>query len=95
MTKKLEKLIASEKAKIWNDSRVYFERSATTEIIGLELTQYKTGNIASAKLNGKTISNSKAKKVLGQVFDVYFDIAENKIVGGGDYKTEIEKYIFG
>lgn len=43
--------------------RIYFNRAATAELIGFEVTRYKTGNIRSAKLNGSEISNRRARGV--------------------------------
>jgi|SRR5690554_1577770 len=46
-------------------TRYYVNNVAT--LIGLSYTRYNTGNISSAALAGKYISNSEANRVLGNV----------------------------
>ena len=60
-----------------NYDRVYF--NDWPELIGLEIDRYKTGNIWAASLNGETISNSEARRLLGAVDKVYFDAADGQI----------------
>lgn len=50
----------------WTDSRGHVRRycSNVAEIIGLEVDRYKTGNIATATVNGVGISNSAAGRLL-------------------------------
>jgi len=48
------------------------------EYLGLELTRYKSGNISSAKFNGKTISNSEARRIEGT--KCYVDVATKEVV---------------
>lgn len=43
--------------------RVYFDAEARMNAIGAVVSFYKTGNISSASLNGKKISNTKARKM--------------------------------
>jgi excisionase family DNA binding protein len=57
--------------------RVYI--NGWTNLIGLEVNHYKSGNIASAFLNGEEISNSEAYRLLGTVNKVYFDAADGKV----------------
>ena len=46
--------------------------------IGLELTYYKTGNVSSASINGKSISNSRGRAM--QSAKCYIDIKTGKCV---------------
>lgn len=48
------------------------------EYLGLELTRYKSGNISSATFNGKTISNSEARRIEGT--KCYVDVATKEVV---------------
>ena len=65
-----------------NLHRVYFNDEAYKQVVkdemGLVFTQYKTGNIKSATLNGEPISNGKARKMLP--YKIYFDVVANKMV---------------
>ena len=49
------------------------------ELIGLEVTRYKSGNIWAASLNGERISNAEARRILGAITAVYFDAADGQI----------------
>lgn len=56
--------------------RIYFNNC--TSLAGLETTNYKTGNIASATYKGETISNSQAYKLAGTIEKLWFDVADGK-----------------
>lgn len=59
-----EKLAISAGGKLWTGSsarRVYFNLSL--QEIGLRVDRYNTGNIASAGLNGESISNTRANEI--------------------------------
>jgi len=59
--------------------RIYFNLDIMTEMIGLDLSFYKTGNIQSARLNGETISNSKAKGLLMSINGKFwYDVKNDK-----------------
>jgi len=60
-----------------NYDRVYFNGWA--KFIGLEIDRYKSGNIWAASLNGETISNSEARRILGAITAVYWDAADGQI----------------
>lgn len=49
------------------------------QYIGLEVDRYNSGNISSASLDGETISNSEAYRLLTAVYKVYFDSADGKL----------------
>jgi hypothetical protein len=51
--------------------RVYF--NAWPEWIGLEIEYYKTGNVRSAAINGRLISNSAGKRLLSANPKVYWE----------------------
>lgn len=61
--------------------RFYFNN--ISELFGLSVSTYKTGNISSATLNGEPISNSKATAMKAH-FDhakLWFDTADNLFHG--------------
>lgn len=51
--------------------RYYMNDDAFEAVFGLSIGRYKTGNISSARLNGESISNCKAYRLMGQA--VFFD----------------------
>lgn len=57
--------------------RVYFNNA--TEIVGIETTYYKTGNLSSVKLNGEFISNSRGRSYLAALEGAYVDLADNSV----------------
>lgn len=61
--------------------RIYF--NGLDRWFGLEVTRYNSGNISSAKLDGETISNSAAKRIISNLYDakVYWDYADGKFHG--------------
>ena len=71
--------------RVWqkeNLFRVYF--NDLPGLYGLEVTRYKTGNISSAQVNGKPVSNSEAKRILialnGQF---WYDVPTRRFVSKG------------
>jgi len=54
--------------------RIYF--NGLGEWYGIKTERYNTGNICGATLDGETISNSAAKRLLGRLMDckVWFDV---------------------
>ncbi|GAB2695747.1 helix-turn-helix domain-containing protein [Kitasatospora kifunensis] len=57
--------------------RVYINN--WTELAGLELSYYNSGNISAAAYRGEGISNSQASKILGSIEKVWFDAADGKL----------------
>lgn len=57
--------------------RVYLNDWA--QFIGLEVERYKSGNIWNATLNGETISNGEAGRLLGAVHKVFFDNTDDQL----------------
>jgi hypothetical protein len=57
--------------------RVYF--NSWPELIGLEVSRYNTGNICGATLDGESISNARARDILGVVTKVWWSDADNQI----------------
>lgn len=81
----VEQLVAAGGSE-WRKSgkhRVYFNDLAG--LYGLETNRYKTGNISSARLNGKEISNSRARQLDStlQMATVWFDMLEGKFFSTG------------
>jgi hypothetical protein len=52
--------------------RVYFNKAELNAFYGIEYTSYKTGNVSSAKLQGESISNSRAAKIVIQLNNCKF-----------------------
>lgn len=79
--------------------RIYLKRKDVDKLFGLKYTKYKTGNVSSASLNGKAISNSWARDLLAATDKVYYDVAAKKFViqvswGGPsirEYAASLEK----
>lgn len=73
--------------------RVYF--NDLTGLYGLETSHYKTGNIMSARLGGKPISNTSAKKIGSRLAgaSLYFDVAEGKYKGKGFFGNDFETIV--
>lgn len=57
--------------------RVYFNNA--TEIVGIETTYYKTGNLSSVKMNGEFVSNSRGRSYLAALEGAYVDLADNSV----------------
>lgn len=53
--------------------RIYF--NATD--LGMEVSYYKTGNVSNATINGESISNCEARRVMGS--KAYFDLTDNTL----------------
>ena len=56
------------------------------ELIGLELTYYKTGNISSARLNREHCSNNRAYREIGECGRVWLD--DNEELSYADLELE-------
>lgn len=65
--------------------RVYF--NDLPQRAGMDVSKYKSGNISSASLRGRGISNSKAKEIYGNLASskVYYDRTKRKMVSQGPY----------
>jgi len=63
--------------------RIYFNN--VTEIIGLNVSRYNTGNISSASINGQRLSNSRAGEIFNQCRDskFWYDLDGHKFHGRG------------
>lgn len=65
---------------------------------GLRCSYYNTGNVSSATLDGEPISNSIARRILGdlQFAKVWFDVSDGQFHGKGfadnaDYRTVVAR----
>ena len=65
--------------------RVYFNNLPA--LIGLELDKYKSGSIASAKLNGETVSNAEAGRIIEGLGKVWFDMND------GEFHYSVPGYV--
>lgn len=61
--------------------RIYFNQNTFSEIIGLKVNSYKTGNISSATLNGEKVSNTSVYKQLPS--KAYYDVKTGEFIGEG------------
>ena len=58
--------------------RIYYNR--WSELIGLSIERYKSGNIRSAKLDDYYVSNSEGGRLLGSVDGVYWDCTTGQLM---------------
>jgi hypothetical protein len=73
--------------------RVYIPHETFHTMIGLELQFFGTGNISSAKLKGKPISNNKARNIHFGI-NPYYDLNENKFSGvNPDWVDELNTHL--
>lgn len=56
-----------------NYDRVYLDVKAVRDLINLEVTYYKTGNVSSGALNGEAISNGRTREILGCIRDIWLN----------------------
>ena len=71
-----------------NYHRIYFNN--IDELAGLSVSKYNTGNVSSASLNGESISNSQARKMMSNSFTkLWYDVNDGKFCG-----TNIDDNIF-
>lgn len=86
MTAITEKLIelGGTEWKAGDKHRIYFNN--WIEFSGLEITHYNTGNISSARFNGKHVSNSNARYMIGG--SVWYDVDDDKFMISGFQSKE-------
>ena len=75
--------------KLWEKGdkrRIYFDAGLVLDHAGLTVQRYNTGNICGAQLNGETISNSSAKRIIGAFsgFHFYYDLTDGKFAHSGN-----------
>lgn len=59
--------------------RIYFNVDVLAPMVGLDLNFYGTGNISSASWQGESISNSQAKRILGDLDrKIHYDVIDKK-----------------
>lgn len=82
MTNSIEEKLVSIGCNVWEKygrKRIYIDSDEEIEkVFGLSLSRYNTGNICSARLNGETISNCQARRLLS--FAPYYDCIAGKYV---------------
>lgn len=77
----------TEYGRIWEKAgykRLYMNKEKLQEAAGLKIDRYKSGNIASASLNGEKISNSRAGRILYSISNSYIDMKTGKAHSTGD-----------
>lgn len=60
------------------EERLYLDRDAACDFIGLEIQRYKSGNIKHAVLEGETISNSAAFRIVNSMVKAYYNVTTGK-----------------
>lgn len=88
----IEQLIAVGGAE-WKKAdkhRIYFNNLDAW--VGLDCAYYNTGNISSARLNGDSISNSQARRIMSRLSDmkIWWDVATAKFWFKGDQETAMQ-----
>ncbi|ELX5323372.1 hypothetical protein SJZ58_004354 [Salmonella enterica] len=60
--------------------RVYFNGETLAEIVGFSFSTYKTGNVSSASLGDKHLSNTRAERIRTTLFmcKFWFDVNDKK-----------------
>ena len=84
----------SEYGRIWekgNYKRLYMNKERLQEAVGLKIDRYKSGNSASASLNGETISNSRGGRILYSISNSYIDMKTGKAHSTGDETELVEE----
>lgn len=73
--------IGGKEWKSENHHRIYF--NDLVSLYGLVTLEYKSGNVSSASLKGKKISNSKASKIIDTLTfaKVYYDLNTGEFHG--------------
>ena len=85
MTYTIEQLVGMGGA-VWERkeyTRVYF--NDLTELYGLDISTYNTGNISTAKLDGEEISNTEARKIALRLVNCkfWYDMADGRFNAKG------------
>lgn len=92
MDEKIKKLIAIGGSE-WvsgEHHRIYF--NDLIQFIGLEITRYGTRNISCAKLDGESISNSEAKRILASLpIKFWYDVPSGRFQATGGDLIKINK----
>ncbi|MEU9703044.1 hypothetical protein [Streptomyces sp. NPDC047981] len=57
--------------------RIYFNNAR--DLLGLQVSHYKSGNISSAWLDDESISNSEAGRIAAATDKVFYDLTTNKL----------------
>lgn len=89
LVEKLLSMGADRWAKYGKD-RLYFNTREFMENVGLSFEEYKSGNIASAALNGEKISNSKCRKLIASFGNIWFNVLTGKVESK---KYEVEEEV--
>lgn len=68
--------------------RVYFNNA--NEMVGVEATYYKTGNLSSVTVKGEFVSNNKGRRYLGALDGAYVDLEDNSVHYRGTCYSECQ-----
>jgi hypothetical protein len=68
-------------------TRVYISDDTLADLVGLDVTRYRTGNIQSATLRGERVSNTEAKRILGST--VYWESGDLRVRTESDHGDTI------
>lgn len=60
------------------EERLYLDQDAACRFIGLDVLRYKSGSIKHATLDGETISNTLAFRIVGAMHKAYYSLTTGK-----------------
>lgn len=75
--------------------RVYFGWERVAQAYGLEIEQYRSGNISAAWLDGESISNSRARSLetTFRAAKVWYDVVAGKWMSQGLSQAALDKVV--
>ncbi len=73
--------------------RIYF--NDLPKLYGLEIEQYKTGNISSAAVDGERVSNSEGQRIIDRLnySKVWWDYADEQFHGRDIEPSDIDRIV--
>lgn len=95
MNDQIIKILTDAGGKLWEKNsmkRIYFSGDLVVEFVGLSVSRYNTGNISGATLNGDAISNSEAKRILGGIDKIYYDLNDGKFHWTENYDNNVSDF---
>jgi hypothetical protein len=91
----IEKTLTDFGGKLWEKGdyrRIYFNIELVEKFIKLNVNYYNTGNISSATLDGKEISNSEARRIISGIDKIYYDFTDEKFHWTSDYDGYVKEF---
>jgi hypothetical protein len=67
-----------------------------TGFAGIEIDRYRSGNVASASIGGRSIANGRVADIIGKIAKVWFDTADGLLhITGWDHDAVEVRYLDG